>query len=213
MGNIKSFTKLFYFYIIAIALFLPLGCNTTHPVAPSGFLKDYSALKPLPEDHKVLYYEKPDVKWNTYKKLLVDPITVYYHPDAVNRNIQPDELKKLTDYFYDEIIKALGDAYPVVDDPGQDVLRVRVAITDIIPTNTVVNLVTAAAVLMPLNMGGASMEAELLDSVSNERLAAIIDRRKGTPLNVVQGFTKWSHAKGAFRYWAHELRKALDDVN
>lgn len=148
-----------------LGLLLIAGCASTQ--TPSGFLGDYSALKPVPGASGVLYYEKPT-------------------------------------------------AYPVVYQPGVGVLRIRAAITDIIPANPLLNIVTTAAVFIPLDMGGAAMEAEFLDSVSNERLAAIVDRKQGSPLSpldIIGGFTKWGHAKGAFDKWAKELREALDEAH
>ncbi|MCP4256719.1 MAG: hypothetical protein GY774_04230 [Planctomycetes bacterium] len=40
-----------------------------------------------------------------------------------------------------------------------------------------------------------------------------MEQRKGVPVNPIEGMTKFSHAKGAFKYWAKELRKQLDEVN
>lgn len=203
-------------FLFPAILGLPLiaGCASTQ--TPSGFLGDYSALKPVPGASGVLYYEKPNVKWKGYTKLLIDPVSVFYSPGAKDRQIQPDDLKKLTDYFRGAVIEAVQAAYPVVYQPGAGVLRIRAAITDIIPANPLLNIVTTAAVFIPLDMGGAAMEAEFLDSVSNERLAAIVDRKQGSPLSpldIIGGFTKWGHAKGAFDKWAKELREALDEAH
>jgi len=59
------------------------------------------------------------------------------------------------DYFHDAIVNALGDAYPVVETPGPDVLRVRIALTDLVSTKpeitvamAVIPYATAADVVM-----------------------------------------------------------------
>ena len=104
------------------------------------------------------------------------------------------------------------DGYPVVDKPGPDVCRIRAAITDLVPANPFVNIVTTAGVGLPVDMGGASMEAMFLDSMTNELLGAVVDSKKGTPvdINILKGFTTWGYAKGAFRDWAELLRESLD---
>lgn len=198
---------------VILSSYVTTKCTSKEIAITRGFLRDYAKLKPLPEDPKVLYYERPNVNWKKYTKLLLDPIMVYYSPAAKDQHIHPDELKKLTDYFRNAVIEAVKDAYPVVDKPGRGVLRIRAAITDVIPTNPFVNIVTVATSLTPVDIGGAAIEAEFLDSLTNERLMAIVDRKKATPLDLVEGFTKWGHAEAAFKAWATELREALDEAH
>ncbi len=144
---------------------------------------------------------------------MIDPVAVCYLPEARQRGIQPDELKKLTDYFREALVEAVADAYPVVADPGPEVLRLRVAITDVAPSDVALNLIATALVYVPVDMGSASMEAELLDSLTGARLAAVVDSRTGSQLDILGGYTRWSHAKIAFDGWAAELRAALDEVH
>lgn len=191
------------------------GCATVPP-APSGFLGDYSALKPDAKEPKILYYEKPNVRWMTYTKLMIDPVQVYYSPAAKHRQIEPEELKKLTDYARVALVEAVKDTYPVVHAPGPGVLRLRAAITDLVPASPAVNIVATAAIMLPVDMGGAAMEAEFLDSQTNERLGAVVDRKIGSPFSpgdFVGGFTTWGHAKTAFDGWANMLRESLDEVH
>jgi hypothetical protein len=57
------------------------------------------------------------------------------------------------------------------------------------------------------------MEAEFLDSQTNERLGAAIDTKAGEKYKVVKGMDKWGHAKDAFNFWAKRLRIWLDEVH
>lgn len=124
---------------------------------------------------------------------------VYYSPEAKERHTRPDELKRLTDYFRNVVIEAVEDAYPVVDAPGPGVLRIRTAITDVTPTNPLVNIATVAAILLPLDLGGAAIEAGFLDSISNERLAALVDRNKGTPSISLEGLPSGAMSRPPLR--------------
>nr|MDA8085146.1 DUF3313 family protein [Nitrospiraceae bacterium] len=56
-------------------------------------------------------------------------------------------------------------------------------------------------------VGSAGMEAEFLDSLTNERLAAAIDERAGSKF---AGFSKFGAAKEAFKFWTERLRIFLD---
>jgi len=211
MGNYKNL--IYICIIIAVTSLLSLGCQQTQKVTTSGFLGDYSQLEPWEGNKKIMVYEKPGVNWKQYKRLMVDPIVVDYHPSTKSRRVKPHELVKLTDFFHEKIVKAVDDTYPVTETPAPDVLRIRVCITDIDPTVTALNIASSVAVFVPLDMGGAAIETEYIDSVTKERIFAAMEQRKGVPVNLIEGLSKYSHAKGAFKYWAKELRKQLDEVN
>jgi hypothetical protein len=54
---------------------------------------------------------------------MIDRIKVFLKEDAKYKGIDPAELKALVDYFHEAIKKAVSEAYPVVREPGPDVLR------------------------------------------------------------------------------------------
>jgi len=57
-------------------------------------------------------------------------------------------------------------------------------------------------------VGRVSIEAEILDSVSGERLIAAVDERAGSKR--LRGSTSaWSHVHSAFDYWADVVRARL----
>lgn len=212
MGNHGLALTIVLIGAVAVGAFIFAGC-TQKQVKTSGFLGDYSALQPDPTHPGTLYYEKPGLDWAHYTKLMLDPVIVHYAPGAEERQIDPEELETLVQYFREAVIEKVQDAYPVVDEPGPDVLRIRAAVTDVIPANPTANVAAAVAVGIPLDMGGASIEAEFLDSVSQERIAALVDQKAGSHLDFIGGFTRWGHVKGAFSKWAKELRSSLDEVH
>ncbi|HHW77261.1 MAG TPA: DUF3313 domain-containing protein [Xanthomonadaceae bacterium] len=185
------------------------GCASTPPPR-SGFLVDYPDLKPDPGNPQLLWWEKPDFDWKRYQKLMIDPVVMYYDPKAKNQEIRPDDLNRLADEFRDVVTAELGKNFPVVNTPGQDVLRIRAAITEIIPANPALNVVTTVVAFVPLDMGGAAIEAEFIDSMTNERVAAMVERKLGTPFDLKSGFTSLGHARASFKSWAAELKRALE---
>jgi hypothetical protein len=193
---------------LAVAALLA-ACSTTAP-AQSGFLSDYSALKPDKYGNSgLLWAEKQGFDWKKYRKVMLDPVVVYFHPQASSKAIQPDEVAKLAMFFREAVVTELQGAYPVVNSPGPDVLRIRAAITDVVPASPALNVVTTAVAFVPLDLGGAAIEAEFLDSMTSERLAAMVDRKKGSSFDLKGGFTELGHAKAAFKEWAVDLKKAL----
>ena len=57
------------------------------------------------------------------------------------------------------------------------------------------------------------MEFEMLDSQTNERLAAGIDTKAAEKYKVIKGLSKWGHIEDAFEFWAKRLRHFLDNVH
>ncbi len=60
-----------------------------------------------------------------------------------------------------------------------------------------------------LGIGSATMEGEVLDSTSNDRIAAVIDEKPGGKFDI----GKLSPAKSAFKFWAKRLRAFLDEAH
>ncbi len=213
---------------VCIMLILALtvwGCSqkkTTY----SGFLKDYSGLQKGPEGGPDLVYKKPGVDFSKYKKVMVEPVVFYLKKDAEAKGIQPKVMAELEDAFEKEIVKELNGAYPMVDKPGPDVLRIRIAITDVEPSNPAlgtvgavmpagmaINLISNVTTGSSVNVGSASMEAEFLDSETGEVVGKVVDHIEGSTYDTATLKGKWGHTKKAFQQWAKMLRNWLDSVH
>jgi hypothetical protein len=216
--------NLYWSGLFLVAMLLLSGCAASgmKDVKQTGFLGDYSQLQPGGDDRAALIYVNPGVDFKMYDSLMFERVTVYLSPEAESRAIDPAILVELTDYYQNSLISAVKDGYKVVDQPGPGVMRVRVAITDMKPSNPTANtlssiipvgLVVAGATKAVsddnLGTGEAATEIELLDSQSGERLAAAVDRRQGGKM-AFRG--KWEDTKQAFDYWAKRFRQRLDEA-
>lgn len=231
------------------------GCATTGGTKSTagntslyvGFLSDYSKLQPDTDGSDAKIYIKPGHNFKQYNKVLLDRIKVWLKEDAEYKGIDPAELQTLTDYFQEALARELGTAYPLVLEPGPDVLRIRIAITQLKPTRTEVSMITAvmpygtgtAADLTmsaargqaghPPYLGEASIEAEFLNSETQEQVAAYFEQRLGKKFDVqleegaskavskgitsyTKAYSEWGYVKQAFDYWAHKLRVRLDNA-
>jgi len=204
-----------------------------------GFLTDYANIS-TNEDDGAYRYRDPTADFGKYNKLLVDRIKIWFKDDSEYKGIDADELKQLTDYFYKAIEEAVGDAYPMVSEPGPDVLRLRIAVTDLVPNKpeaSVTSLVVpflwvgeagAGAAMKEAGAtpftGEASIELEALDSMSSKQLAAYIETRLGKKYQwtegVVEGvssyvnaYSEWKYTKVAMDYWAGLIRQRLDEAH
>ncbi|MBI4357496.1 MAG: DUF3313 domain-containing protein [Gammaproteobacteria bacterium] len=206
--------RYFWMRVFYIALTILLAaCAPKKPLVESGFLTHYDQLTQSMGDPLLREYEKKGVDWTRYRKLQIEPTTFKVREEEQKQyKIDEKELSLLSQYFYEQVVQALGGDYPIVKEPGKDVLRVRLAITDAVPVSPALNILTVSTLLMPLDIGGASIEAEFLDSLTGERLYAIIQRKEGSAIHITEGYSRWSHVKSAMQAWAKELRMAFDAV-
>lgn len=207
---------------ILVGFFL-IGCAAAPKGTPSGFLKTYPQFQPGPSEGIDRIYTKPGMDLKRYRRVMLDEAQFFLKKDAASQGLQASELKELSDAFHRAIFEALGTAYPLVTEPGNDVLRIRLAITDIqtsnpamtgittvLPVGLAVSVVNKATTGGHTGVGGASMEVEFLDSMTSDRLAAGIDTFDGSKMS---GLTKLGATKEAFEFWAKRLRVTLDKAH
>lgn len=106
----------------------------------SGFLSDYARLRPTPWGDGVECWRGANVDAKRYDKVLITRMVVTLKPGQ-QTGIDPSDLKTLTDYFHDALANALKPQIQVVDRPGPGVLVMRIALTDLVPTQVQDSLV------------------------------------------------------------------------
>ena len=212
----------FVIFTFIVVMLVSFSVNAAE-MKKSGFLSDYSGMKPGPKDGADWVYIKEEVKFAIYKKVMVDQVTFFLKDDAKYKAIQPEDIKELTDAFNNAVRENIGKYYELTDQPAPDVVRIRVAITDLVPSkpgmsavSTVlpiglgVSMVKKAVTGKHTGVGETSMEMEALDSLSNERIAAAIDEYTGGKLS---GLKKWGCAEEAFKFWTEKIRMRLDEYH
>jgi hypothetical protein len=125
----------YHILILSLTLAFAFGCAKEQTLQYSGFLEDYTGFKPGRKGGAELVYEKEGADISKYNKLMVDEVVFYFKEDAEYKGIRADEMKKLSDALYTAIADSLSRAYQLVYEPGPDVLRLRIALTDIVPSN------------------------------------------------------------------------------
>lgn len=202
-------------FFVLIGLFLS-GCVSTN-LTRSGFLDDYSFF----EESTVypgMMVNFPDKKpaaiskLKSYDKFMVDEISLYIPPKRLEAlALKQETIDKLTDYFKEQIIKVLENKYSLVEKADSNVLRIRIAVTDMMPAKPCLNLHWATKITKA-GLGGASVEAEFCDSLSGERIFAVLDSRLGRSLQLHKGLTKWGYTKDTFFQWAQIIGESLKEL-
>jgi hypothetical protein len=235
MSNRKGFFWAAGCLVVMWSLTILMGCSeapkhpeNTKPAVKkipagqefSGFLKDYSALKPNPylgED--VLTYASADAEKNlrSYIAMIVDPIEVYVATNADESQVSEDARTALTRYFRHALIRAVSDAFPIVETPGPLTLRLRTALVGVDIGGEVGSDVPSDSqpLKRALNIGKVRVEMELVDSQTGDRIAAMVDNANlgaGAEVGALQfsRLEKFAAARDAFDEWASRVREFLD---
>jgi hypothetical protein len=191
----------------------------------SGFLGDYAQyLRPGSKGVSKMHWLKPGVNFGKYKKLMLESVTFFFADDSQYKGIDPVEIKELADLFNEEIINALEGMYPIVAEPGPDVVRLRIAITNLEQGRPVVSAVTAVTPAGPgsinvvkkgvtgswIGSGMTSAEFMAIDSLTDEVIAVARDDRSA---KLAEKSGKWGSAEEASRYWAERIKNSLDKIH
>ena len=191
----------------------------------SGFLKDYSKLQPNPNlEGNALTFVRPDEKKNLHKyiAMIVDPVQVYLASDADESKL-PEKARGVgARYFHKALMGSVASAFPVVDESGPLVLRLRAALIGVdvggeIPAANK-SADSQGSLEHAINIGKVGVEMELVDSETGEQIAAMVDRENlgaGAEIGSVN-FSKqekWAAAYEAFDGWARHVRDFLDSAH
>ena len=185
----------------------------------AGFLKDYSKLKPNAEFENTLSYVSKDEHKNVHKYIavIVDPPVLYLATDADPKNLPDRGRTALADYFRVAITNAVHDAFPVVNEPGPLVLRLRTALIGV-DVGSDAGQSKGDDLERAINIGKVGVEMELVDSETGEQIAAAVDRQNlGDGASIASAnFSrdeKYRAAVQALDGWAARLRAFLDSAH
>jgi hypothetical protein len=190
--------------VLSILVTIVYGCAPKKQ-GMTGFLSDYSKLKK--ESGSTLRYVNEKAAKNYYS-FIVDPVQVRFHKGSESKGkLTMEQLSELTSYTHAKIVEAIeGAGKQVVEQPGPQVARVRAALSDIKKPSAVSILPQAS--LLGAGIGGASMEAEVVDSMTCEQIGAVVQSGSGSRIPF-SNMGDLSSAKNVIDGWAKRFQKTL----
>jgi hypothetical protein len=193
-------------------MMMVLGCAAPQ-IPPSGFLSDYPRLKVEPTEEGVSWWELPGVPWQKYKRLMIDPVQIRINTAKAEREMKGAELEKLAKALHSAVVEAMKDRYPIAKASAPDVLRIHAALTHLKPVNPAVNIATTVLLFMPVDVGESAVEVQFIDSTSGRILSELMASQRGSYLDIIDVWTRWSQVEEGFKLWARKLRGAMDEVH
>lgn len=176
------------------------GCTTKPDMVQTGYLSNYSSLEP--ETDSRMAYRSP--KLASYDAFIVDPVEVRIPNNVLSSEDQAEAAR----YFRTRLVEVLEkEGLRVTDAPAVGVARVRIALTDVAKSTWWAKIHPVSRVA-GAGTGGAAMEAEVIDSVTGEQLAAVIQSGSGNQFNFT-AFSTLSDVKSAIDDWAARAGRNL----
>ena len=188
----------------------------------SGFIDNYPAFEPDKDQKGAKIYKKPGTDLKSYTKLMIDPVEIFYADDSKYKGIKPDELKTLADAFRAAFVEELEPDYPIVSKPGPGVLGLRLAITNVhaqkkkrsllgyTPIGFAASTAKTLIAGQSISLVNATIEAEMLDVQTNERLGALIDSGPHAPDDKEKKLTSWEELENMVKFYAKRFRARMD---
>ena len=196
------------------------GLQAANPVTASGFLEHYAALKPDPDFEGAFIWENPKADLKHYDKLMVAPVEVWMAPDSEYKGLSADQVALLNQSFHELLAEVMEPDYPLVSKPGEGVLVLRVAMTNVnarkkkktfaswLPTSLIITGIDAAyfGSLGQLELASAQLEGETRDAITNQLVATRVVTGVGPEGDELhfQGFIDF------LRYRVEQFRSAMD---
>ena len=169
--------------IVRLTMFALALVFSGHLLAAEYFLDEAerAMLVPNKDVEGVLHHRMEGVELGSYDNLLFGGGTMYFHVKSRYKEIDPEEIKAISDGMRSAMAEAAG-GYSVVSEPGESTLLLNVAVTEIrlekkkrgllgyTPVGAVVTAAGDAAGLRK-QLKSAKIEGELVDSQTGEKLA------------------------------------------
>jgi len=114
------------------------GCTSPEPSAYSGIASS-SYLKPDPKDEsgRIPYSYTTATNWQSYDKLILDPVVIYRGQDQQFGDISETDRVALAKYMQATFTDKLRHRFALVHDPAPNTLRIKLTLTGA-TTNTAV---------------------------------------------------------------------------
>lgn len=210
--------------IVLVLLFS--GCETTResvPVRHAGFLTHPERIgREGSTDHRS--WNDPDFDLTEFDAVWIPAVSLVLD-EGTETDLGQQDINRLAALFRASVrAKMEVEGWRIVEEPGERVLAIHLALSELEPADPVANVVTATAPYLAeavqvlavaadvhVFVGKVSTEVRVEDSASGQVLAEGIDRRVGAQ-SVANMGTTWGDVKDAMDVWSDRIAIGLTKV-
>ena len=173
-----------------LVMSMAILCSTALQAGESGFLPSYEGLKFAPGEYggKTVVTPGSAAKSAGFTKIMIDQPEIFIAEDSAYKGMKPDDALAIAE----ALRKALADNMTdltVVDEPGPDVLYLRLAISDVhlkkkkrnllayTPVGAVAHAAKSAVttdMMKKIDLIGVTIEGESLNAETGEFLGSLV---------------------------------------
>ena len=179
--------------VLVPAVGLLLGSCRSVEVTHSGYLSDYARLEVAPKERAREHFVDPQVDWSQYTNIVLEPLAVQLQSSSLD-TLSENQIQTLRSHYRRFLRDAVGGRLQIAQTPGPGSVIVRSALTEVDTIIAPLNWITGLGILWPVDVGGATLEVELLDGQSGAQLGAIVNADKATLWNAIQAMRPVGHA-------------------
>ena len=212
-------------WVLTTALLTLISTGSFADEADSGFLTDYSQLKPVAGTPTIQMYTAPgfltDLK--NYTAVMIDQPEFIIADDSKYKGFKPDDAKAVADAFRKALTEAASKKMTVVEKPGPGVLYIRIAASNVhlkkksrgllgyTPVGFVVTtaVTSGQAMEQKVVLQDMNLEMEIQDSQSQAVLVAIVD--KIDTGKKAKASDSWAQEQSVRTYWANRFNCRLEN--
>lgn len=182
--------------VFNLLIALAIGVSLSAQAEDSGFLTDYSQLKENDSLGfiKMRAYEDPDLaaKLKKYQAVMIDQPELIVATDSKYKGLKPDDAVQIAEAMRAALSGSLTESFFVVDQPGPEVLLLRMAASNLYlkkakrgllsytPVGAVVHAAAKAStddIAKKISLVEVTIEAEMMDSMTGEVIGAFVHER------------------------------------
>ena len=154
-----------------------------------------------------LRYIDPELRG--YTGFIVAPVQI--RTQRTPPVLEPSERAEVARYMRDSLRKVLREVgFRLTETPDPGIGLIRVAITDVQKSKWYLNLHPGTK-LTGAGLGGASMEGEVVDSVTGKQLGAVVQSGKGNQFEL-DTFSELDDVKDVIDRWTEAAGKRLKEL-
>ena len=205
---------------LVICLMLVPGLPYASSPSDSGFFSDAVQFEKHPHRRHAYRFIKQDLDLRLYDKVAIAPVEIWIDSESPYKGMQANSIKTLSDQLRQVMVSTLEPDYPVVKQAGKGTIGVRLAVTGIkmkkkkksLFSYTPIGMAVAASqdeMLSKTMLSDAIIEAELVDTQTGERIAALVDRHMASELSGSKH--DWKEIEEVFEYYAKRFKRSLNE--